>query len=120
MTRMARRQFAPGTDPSGDAGDARIGVFVPGDGIGDAMMRIPLLHAIRERWPAHRIWWVTKGATAMSGALRDYAAPYLERIHTGFDGESPASVMLREAAQLPRFDVVFNFYTRIASVLMLK
>jgi ADP-heptose:LPS heptosyltransferase len=118
--RTARRRFAAGTEACAKPAEPRIGVFVPGDGIGDAMMRIPLLHAMRERWPAHTVWWVTKGATAMSGALREYAAPYLERIHTGFDGESRASVMFREAAQLPRFDVVFNFYTRIASVLLLK
>jgi ADP-heptose:LPS heptosyltransferase len=104
----------------GDVPDARIGVFVPGDGLGDGVMRIPFLHALRKRWPEHRIWWVTAGPTAMSGALREYAAPYIERIHTGFHVEKPRAEMLRKCGEIPFFDIVFNFYTRMSSVLLLK
>ena len=103
---------------SGNLSHARIGVFVPGDGLGDGMMRIPLLHAISKRWPGHRIWWVSAGATSIAGALNHYAAPYLEHIHIGFNVESRLSDMLRQRTQIPSFDIVFNFYTRMASVLM--
>jgi ADP-heptose:LPS heptosyltransferase len=98
----------------------RVGVFVPGDGLGDGMMRIPLLHAIRRRWPHHRVWWVAAGPTALSTALHGYAASDLEQIHIGFDLEAPWREVRRMAGQLPHFDVVFNFYSRMASVLFAR
>jgi ADP-heptose:LPS heptosyltransferase len=98
----------------------RIGVFVPGDGLGDGIMRIPLLHAIQRRWPDHRVWWVAAGPTALSTALQSYTAGNIERIDIGFSVEASLGEIRRKAAQLPHFDVIFNFYSRIASVLFAR
>jgi ADP-heptose:LPS heptosyltransferase len=98
----------------------RIGVFVPGDGLGDGIMRIPLLHAIQRRWPNHRVWWVAAGPTALSTALQSYTAGDIERIDVGFSMEASSGEIRRKAGQLPYFDVIFNFYSRITSVLFAR
>src|SRR3954451_7558456 len=79
----------------------RVGVFVPGDGLGDGIMRIPLLHAIQRRWPNHRVWWVAAGPTALSTALQSYTAGDIERIDVGFSMEASSGEIRRKAGQLP-------------------
>jgi ADP-heptose:LPS heptosyltransferase len=98
----------------------RIAMLVPGDGVGDGMMRLRLLHAIRRRWPDHRVWWVTAGATALSGPLAPYAAPHLERIEIGVNVEAPPLAFLRAARRLPKLEIAFTTYSRMLSVWIAK
>jgi ADP-heptose:LPS heptosyltransferase len=112
--------LAPTAAPSAIRRTPRIAVLVPGDGLGDGIMRIPLLHAIRRRWPGHRVWWIAAGATALRTALNRYVINDLERIEIGFNVEACRSQVLAKARDLPHFDVVFNFYSRIGSVLAAK
>jgi len=107
-------------DPTPTRRTQRIAVLVPGNGVGDGMMRIPLLHAIRRRWPGYQVWWISAGATALQTALHRYVANDLERIEIGFNVEAHRSQVLAKVRDLPPFVVVFNFYSRIASVLAAK
>jgi ADP-heptose:LPS heptosyltransferase len=66
------------------------------------------------------VWWVAAGPTALSTALQSYAAADIERINIGFNMEASLGEVRRTARQLPHFDVIFNFYSRIASVLFAK
>lgn len=101
-------------------GVRRIAMLVPGDGVGDGMMRLRLLHGIRLHWPEHRVWWIAAGATALSGPLAPYAAPLLERIDIGVNVEAPPLAFIHAARRLPKFDVAFTTCTRMLSVWIAK
>lgn len=58
-----------------------IAVIVGLDLIGDALIKLPFLRALRAAFPGAEISWVTaQGATAYSGPLRDASGPYLDHI----------------------------------------
>ena len=98
----------------------RVAVLTPGDPLGDGLMRLPLLHGIRRRWPEHRVWWVAGGTTVMNGALAAYSKPHLERIVTDFKIERPVRDVALAARDLPAFEIVFCIYSRMANVLAVK
>ena len=58
-----------------------VAVIVGLDLIGDALIKLPFLRALRAAFPGAEISWVTaQGVTAFSGPLRDAARPYLNHI----------------------------------------
>ncbi|MDD3181224.1 MAG: glycosyltransferase family 9 protein [Alphaproteobacteria bacterium] len=59
-----------------------IGILSGREIIGDALIKIPFLRALRTTWPDAQIHWVTtKGSTAYSGPLRETIKPLINEVH---------------------------------------
>lgn len=59
-----------------------IGVLSGREVIGDALIKIPFLRALRAAWPEAVIHWVTtQGPTSYSGPLRETVRPLINEIH---------------------------------------
>jgi ADP-heptose:LPS heptosyltransferase len=93
-----------------------IAVLVEREGLGDALLKLPLLRAIARGFPDCPIWWISTHQTEMAGPLRQLMPAQLSvvREHAGFGKP------LREAAsrlrELPGFSLVFDTRSRIADV----
>lgn len=60
----------------------QIGVLSGREVIGDALIKIPFLRALRAAWPSARIHWITtQGPTAYNGPLLDTIRPLIDEIH---------------------------------------
>lgn len=80
-----------------------IGILTGREAIGDALIKIPFLRALRAAWPkAHIHWITTQGPTAYSGPLRETIAPLIDEIH-----EQP-EWLSEKTAETPDFDLVID------------
>ena len=85
-----------------------IAVIVGLDLIGDALIKLPFVRALRAAFPQAEISWLTaQGRTAFSGPLRAVAAPYIDHVLEQPDflkalgrNETPAA--------LPPYDLVID------------
>lgn len=94
------------TSPPSDT--RTIAVIVGLDLIGDALIKLPFLRALRAAFPGAAIAWVTaQGATAYSGALREVAAPFLDQI---FEQPEwlPTAKNPDPLFAAPRFDLILD------------
>lgn len=85
-----------------------IAVIVGLDLIGDALIKLPFVRALRVAFPDAHISWVTaQGRTAFAGPLKEIVAPFLDHVLeqpdfiTALGGSSPLPV-------LPRYDLVID------------
>jgi ADP-heptose:LPS heptosyltransferase len=94
----------------------RIAIIVEREGLGDALLKLPMLRAIRRARPDSEIWWIASHQSSMADVLRPHTAHLVDRVVTDLQlSHAP----LRAAArlrQLPRFQVVFETRTRFADV----
>ncbi|MGE4351915.1 MAG: glycosyltransferase family 9 protein [Bdellovibrionales bacterium] len=80
-----------------------IGVLSGREIIGDALIKIPFLRALRSAWPQAEIHWITtQGPTAYSGPLRETIQPLLNKIH-----EQPEWIE-KSSPDMPIFDILFD------------
>lgn len=80
-----------------------IGILSGREIIGDALLKIPFLRALRAAWPDAQIHWITsKGPTAYSGILRETVRPLIDEIH-----EMPDWLQASSSAA-PDFDLVID------------
>jgi ADP-heptose:LPS heptosyltransferase len=83
----------------------RIAVIVGLDLIGDALIKLPFLRALRAAFPKAEISWLTaSGKTAYSGALRELTKPYLDHIL-----EQPDFLQAKRALpNTPHYDLLID------------
>src|SRR5216684_1896661 len=72
-----------------------IAVLVEREGLGDVLLKLPLLRAIARGFPKTPIWWISTHQTDMAGPLRQSA---------------------RRLREYPGFSLVFDTRSRIANV----
>ncbi len=78
-----------------------IGVIVGLDLIGDALIKLPFLRALRAAYPDAAITWVTsQGATAYNGPLRPLTRHLIDHV-----AEQPAWLLPGAEDAAPRFDL---------------
>jgi len=82
-----------------------IGILSGREIIGDALIKLPFLRALRAAWPNATIHWITtKDKTAYHGPLRETVRPFIDEIH-----ECPAWVTRRSSNHpSPDFDIVID------------
>jgi ADP-heptose:LPS heptosyltransferase len=105
--------------PTGDERQ-RIAVLVDREGLGDALLKVPFLRAVRRAFPEHRIWWIATHQTAMQDDLAPWVAPLLDHVvaHAGLT--SPDREIIPRLRRLPQFDLVFDTRTRFMTVLLAR
>lgn len=89
--------------------------------LGDGVMKLPFLRALRQRWPeAHITWLAGKGETIYAHALAPLVGPLLDEIieNAGI-GSSVAELMRRPLAGR-RFDLVIDTQRRVLTTLILR
>lgn len=103
-----------------DPGERRIAVLVDREGLGDALLKIPFLRAIRRAFPEHRLWWIATHQTAMEDDLAPWVAPLIDRViaHAGLT--SPDREVIPRLKRLPPFDLVFDTRSRFMTVLLAR
>ncbi len=100
--------FFSAPDKAPLTGPLRIGVIVGLDLVGDALIKMPFVRALRAAWPDAQIDWITsKGPTAFAGPLRAVTEGLISQVF-----ETPAwmpsakSGVPPEAA--PGYDLLFD------------
>jgi len=89
--------------------------------IGDGVMKLPFLRALRQRWPAARITWLAgKGKTVYAHTLAPLAAPLIDEIIEAAGIGSRAGELLRRPLPERRFDLVIDTQRRVLTTLILR
>jgi ADP-heptose:LPS heptosyltransferase len=88
-----------------------IGVIVGLDLVGDALIKLPFVRALREAFPQAQIHWITgKGPTAYNGPLREVTRRLIDVIHE--QPEWLPNTERQAQASAPRFDLLIDTRNR--------
>jgi ADP-heptose:LPS heptosyltransferase len=103
-----------------NSGARPIAVLVDREGLGDALIKLPFLRAIRRGFPGRPIWWIATHQTSMATELAPFVTALIDRVidHAGLTGNSRE--VRERLKQLPPFDLVFESRTHIPSVLLAR
>jgi ADP-heptose:LPS heptosyltransferase len=93
-----------------------IAVLVEREGLGDALLKLPLLRAIARGFPEYPIWWISSRQTDMAGPLRQYMPQQLAVVKENARLGKPLREAARRLRELPAFSLVFDTRSRIADV----
>lgn len=86
----------------------RIGIIVGLDLIGDALMKLPFLRAVRQAFPAAEVHWITAlGKTAFASVLRDSTRELIDVIE-----ECPPWIRGETVDGAPHFDLLIDTRNR--------
>jgi ADP-heptose:LPS heptosyltransferase len=110
---------------SGSAEISSILVYSGLDLIGDGLMKLPFLRALRQAWPeAHITWLAGIGKTVYADSLAELVAPYLDEV---IEPENETLGIGREWGELwhrslagRRFDLVIDTQRRLKTTLILR
>jgi len=93
-----------------------IAVLVEREGLGDVLLKLPLLRAIARGFPDCPIWWISTHQTDMAGPLRQFMPGELAvvREHAGLG--KPLREAARRLREYPGFSLIFDTRSRIANV----
>jgi ADP-heptose:LPS heptosyltransferase len=97
-----------------------IAVLVDREGLGDCLLKLPFLRAIRRGFPGRPVWWIATHQTSMADELAPFMTTLIDRVvdHAGLTGRSRA---VRDRLRaLPPFDLVFDSRTHVPSVLLAR
>lgn len=87
---------------------ASIGVVVGLDLIGDALIKLPFVRALRAAWPAAEISWLTsQGGSAFAGPLRATTRHLIDHVI-----EQPGWITPGRGTPAPRFDLLIDTRNR--------
>lgn len=102
------------------AAPAAVAVFTHGELIGDALIKIPFLRAVRDVFPDQRIVWISTEETQLQSTLRPLVEGLIDTIHasTGI-GRSPFD-LLRPMPIRERFSLVIDTQTVLWRTLLAR
>ncbi len=95
-------------------------VYVGGDLVGDAVMKLPFVRALRQTWPAaHITWCAGKGPSAFARELAPLIGGLIDEVieRAGFD--RPGSLILRRPLAGRHFDLVIDTQRGVGTTLLL-
>lgn len=109
-----------------EAGTREVLVYAGLDLVGDGLMKLPFLRALRAAYPAARITWLAgKGPSAFAGALAPLAGGLLDDVVDDAGvGRRARELLSRPLAGTPLagrdFDLVIDTQTRLLTTLILR
>ncbi|THD62649.1 MAG: lipopolysaccharide heptosyltransferase family protein [Bradyrhizobium sp.] len=98
------------------SGSRPIAVLVEREGLGDVLLKLPMLRTIAKGFPGRPIWWIAGFQTSMADDLRPYLRDLVSEVRpsTGISSRRPE--MVRGLRELPPFSLVFDTRTRWESI----
>jgi ADP-heptose:LPS heptosyltransferase len=90
--------------------------LVSREGLGDALLKLPLLRAIARGFPGRPIWWLAAYQTAVAGPLRDFLPPEISEVREYLGFDKPRAEAARRFAGLRPFSLVFDTRSGAAGV----
>jgi len=100
---------------------AAVLVYVAGDRIGDAIVKYPVVRALRAALPAHRlIWMAGRRSSAFAGPLAPLAAGVIDEVREAAGVGLRARELLRRPLAGERFDVVIDTQHKLLTTLVLR
>lgn len=100
---------------------ATIMVYVGLDLVGDGLMKLPFLRALRNAFPqAHITWLAGKGASVYGGMLSPLVAGLLDEVIENADIGSRWPELLRRPLADRDFDLIIDTQNRLLTTLILK
>jgi len=97
-----------------------IAVLVDREGLGDALLKLPFLRAVRRAFPGRPIWWIATHQTAMAHEMAPWVADLIDRTMEYAGLTEPAREVIPRLRALPPFDLVFDARTRFVTVLLAR
>ena len=89
--------------------------------LGDGVMKLPFLQALRERWPDSRVTWLAgKGRTVYAHELAPLVRSLLDEIIEDAGIGSHAAELLHRPLPGRRFDLVIDTQRRVLTTLILR
>ena len=97
-----------------------VAVLVDREELGDALLRLPFLRAVKHAWPDRPVWWIASQETAMARELAPWSGALIDRTieHAGLT--MPLREVVRRLRALPPFDLVFDARERLVSVVLAR
>lgn len=96
--------------------DLPIAVIVEREGLGDALLKLPLLRAIARGFPGRPIWWIANFQSAMADTLRPYTASLVAEVRTHQQITKPFWRVIPKLRAYPPFSLVFDTRGRVMTV----
>jgi ADP-heptose:LPS heptosyltransferase len=89
--------------------------------LGDGVIKLPFVRALRQTWPAARITWLAgKGGTVYAGALRPLVRHSLDEVIEQAGIGLAVGELLRRPLPGRRFDLVIDTQRRLLTTLILR
>jgi ADP-heptose:LPS heptosyltransferase len=96
-------------------------VYVGIDAVGDGLIKLPFLRALRHAFPDSRITWMAgKGHTVFADTLAPVVAGLVDEVLDQANIGSRASELLRRPLAGRRFDLIIDTQRRLLTTLILK
>jgi ADP-heptose:LPS heptosyltransferase len=96
-------------------------VYVGLDLVGDALMKMPFVQALRATWPGARITWLAgKGKTAFAGPLAPLVEGLIDEVIEDAGIGSDWHELVRRPLPDRRFDLVIDTQRRVLTTLILR
>jgi ADP-heptose:LPS heptosyltransferase len=93
-----------------------IAVLVEREGLGDVLLKLPLLRAVARGFPSVPIWWISTHQTDMAGPLRPFMPGELAVVREHAKLGKPLRDAAARLRQYPEFSLIFDTRSRIANV----
>jgi ADP-heptose:LPS heptosyltransferase len=97
-----------------------IAVLVDREGLGDALLKLPFLRALRRAFPERPLWWIATHQTSMAHEMAPWVADLIDRTIEYAGLTEPAREVIPRLRTLPPFELVFDSRTRFATVLLAR
>ena len=95
-------------------------MLVDREGLGDALLKLPFLRAMRSAFPGRPVWWIATHQTSMAHEMAPWVADLIDRTVEYAGLTEPARKVIPRLRALPPFDLVFDARTRFATVLLAR
>ena len=95
-------------------------MLVDREGLGDALLKLPFLRAVRRAFPGRPLWWIATHETSMAHEMAPWVAGLIDRTVEYAGLTEPAREVIPRLSALPPFDLVFDSRTRFATVLLAR
>jgi ADP-heptose:LPS heptosyltransferase len=95
-------------------------VYVGGDLVGDAIMKLPFVRALRQAWPAaHITWCAGKNRSAFARELAPLITGLIDEVIEEAGFHQPLSLILRRPLSGRHFDLVIDTQRGVGTTLLL-
>ncbi len=85
-----------------------IAVLVDREGLGDALLKLPFLRAVRRTFPGRPLWWIATHQTSMAHEMAPWVAGLIDRTVENAGLTEPAREVIPRLRALPPFELVFE------------